>query len=1307
MRRFYRSDLDRVRFLHSMDASFVVDIVMDLRPFRALPGDVIYREGDLCHDIIFLKAGLIEMSIRVLLPPDIDGEAPDPHRSVGCVLEGGFFGDTEWRHSSTCVASYTARNNCYLLMISHDCMERAIQRNPATAKAMKSMIDTRAQNLLFTIEQAQAAVYEESAKARREAAAAREIVVISGEASIIRTPTVAEPSDAVKGTTPTPMVSSPRKNMRRTSSVNADSIAQANSAVTATTDSKSFISFLPASAIISVSQTKKNIIRDDEDHDAGDVDNVDPNRVMKRADYVWMDGRVIEMDTATDAGVPSYQEHRDENTKHKQFKVRCLVRKVDPITGLKVNDSEVVELPLADVKKRFIIMPRHRWKMAWDLLIAIFVLLVMMIIPAELAFSVDDDRSSVEFDVVVNVLFIIDLVLTFFSVYYSNSHEAYVISRTLIAQHYVTSFWFYIDVISSIPLGIIIYAAGPSAKSRVASFALSLVRVLKLFRMLRMFKLNQNTQHMEDLLGVSPLVLSLIKTLVKTYMIAHWMACIWWGATTVISNTPWYTNYGPDGMIYGRLAGEKARAQYLVSLYYIFTTLTTVGYGDVRPTNLQERILGIFLAFLGVIAFTYTIAGISNAINTFISNDDEYKGKIAEVKAYLNEKRCPGHLQQQVLNQYQRRLTELSNVGIHDTLQCLPQMISARILASIYASKMQKIALFTYLPRKHDSIRVHIFQLLTPLICEEGYHLYREGRQVRELHFFVEGAGVVYRRSPRYQRLYFDSQEHHHSHVLRHHWKDFLRHGFHQYQHDEHQPVVTSSGKEKQQQMNICRENGGLKSRLENNQQVSLRQSNVYTGTTQSEKSSKGVQKRTHSAGDDALELSDIYASSSTDLPLHMLSMNAKSDVEAMADITQNGRGNLTRSLGSNCISSSKELTGGNEVTGRKMPSSFHIPAIVTSDTSASVRKTSTPPASMEYSVLSHKRYKPTILRYKDVVTSSPASSPRTTTNVVEAGLSREVTMNRMSINGSGKSSRSIKQESPSALLSLASAMQSSTNLIVQPDGNSHANGDDDSDYIPASRLHGNSLYSRMDSFGPSVTPSATPRAHAASWLPSWLPASLLRLAGQAPGATGQNYEHPDARQYIDQEDQHQQQQHRSRSLRTFTMKHHVAYPKLHVHDFHLLGLHKLHEVHVGEFAGHAGFLDHAVNLHPHGIFHRTESIRSKSRVPVSVSSDSSCEEDDGGGVPPDDDVNLYTGATKINSRMSNNNNSNNAHNYNQKHDTNTSNNKSLRSAVESREDYLSMQPRHTSSLCITKSATIYSLAKNDLAQLLTKVSFL
>jgi len=50
---------------------------------------------------------------------------------------------------------------------------------------------------------------------------------------------------------------------------------------------------------------------------------------------------------------------------------------------------------------------------------------------------------------------------------------------------------------------------------------------------------------------------------------------------------------------------------YVTAFYYTITTITTVGYGDISPVTIVEKIFGICMMCLGVVAFSFATGSLS------------------------------------------------------------------------------------------------------------------------------------------------------------------------------------------------------------------------------------------------------------------------------------------------------------------------------------------------------------------------------------------------------------------------------------------------------------------------------------------------------------------------------------------------------------------------------------------------------------------------------------------------------------------------------------------------------------------------
>ena len=74
---------------------------------------------------------------------------------------------------------------------------------------------------------------------------------------------------------------------------------------------------------------------------------------------------------------------------------------------------------------------------------------------------------------------------------------------------------------------------------------------------------------------------------------------------------------------------------YLTAIYYVVTTMSTVGYGDISGGTTLERIFCIVLMLTGVISFNL----ISGTLGSLITNYDSSQAALNEKMLYLNNLR--------------------------------------------------------------------------------------------------------------------------------------------------------------------------------------------------------------------------------------------------------------------------------------------------------------------------------------------------------------------------------------------------------------------------------------------------------------------------------------------------------------------------------------------------------------------------------------------------------------------------------------------------------------------------------------------
>ena len=105
------------------------------------------------------------------------------------------------------------------------------------------------------------------------------------------------------------------------------------------------------------------------------------------------------------------------------------------------------------------------------------------------------------------------------------------------------------------------------------------------------------------------------------FVMSHIFGCIWiFVGRSLEDNTEeegfsWIVSNGFDDL--------NAKNLYLTGLYYTFTTISTVGYGDISGGCLPERLVCIFYLFVGVLTYSF----ISGSITSIIINYEEMGSK--------------------------------------------------------------------------------------------------------------------------------------------------------------------------------------------------------------------------------------------------------------------------------------------------------------------------------------------------------------------------------------------------------------------------------------------------------------------------------------------------------------------------------------------------------------------------------------------------------------------------------------------------------------------------------------------------------
>ena len=403
------------------------------------------------------------------------------------------------------------------------------------------------------------------------------------------------------------------------------------------------------------------------------------------------------------------------------------------------SDEDLNEGNVLDPEKNFILF--------FDLFIIIFYLYTFLFITLDLAktkcFCPIEKKNTFN-DIIFyinDLLYIFDLIISFFRGYY-NFQFKLIKDNALVIENYLKGD-FYLDLLEAIPIFsinkyICLYKINETIcymyEMPSLYIGLKMASFLKLLKIIKILgtKKNQALDYFFELISENYSFERVTELIINSLVfsgIIHCFVCfhIFIGKHSY-SNWLVLTNSEKDSLI----------IIYIESLYFLVTTLTTVGYGDITCKSFEERIFHIILLAVGSIFYSYIISTIGNLIKV----DSHAKIKYNNDKNILESIRVsypnmPFKLYKNINKYLESKTNSQEKYDVNSLIETLPFTLKNTILFTMYQSVIKNFKFF----KKNDNSEfiAEILNNFIPVVSKRNEFLVYEGEIIEEIIFVKDG----------------------------------------------------------------------------------------------------------------------------------------------------------------------------------------------------------------------------------------------------------------------------------------------------------------------------------------------------------------------------------------------------------------------------------------------------------------------------------------------------------------------------------------------------------------------------------------
>lgn len=228
----------------------------------------------------------------------------------------------------------------------------------------------------------------------------------------------------------------------------------------------------------------------------------------------------------------------------------------------------------------------------------------------------------------------------------------------------------------------------------------------------------------------------LLKLLGFLGLAMHWCACLWYLIGTVENEEYTWVKIHIEEKDYTRV-----EQKYVWSLYYILTTMTTVGYGDIHPGNYTEAQFALFFLPFACVLFATLMGALTDLIANLNAQATKRADQRMSLAHYMHWRSVPQRLRMRIRT-YMIFLWDATRdfASYENTLRGqLPGVLKEELCMHIHGNVLSTVPFLAWMTGYPICFRQLAAMLKTQHI-DRGDHLFQVGNPCETVYVLTSGS---------------------------------------------------------------------------------------------------------------------------------------------------------------------------------------------------------------------------------------------------------------------------------------------------------------------------------------------------------------------------------------------------------------------------------------------------------------------------------------------------------------------------------------------------------------------------------------